>query len=395
MMINHRLHLRYIACIALTSAYAWASQADTSATRRDSLAPRDAGPVVVDTPPNPGYHLLDSNHPFGQKSGTVKPRSSIASKDSVLTIAIGDFMGRGLDSITAQLFSDRFRASLIGRPNLKVLERSQMDVILKEQGFQKSGACDYDACLVEIGQLLGTQFIVAGNVGKVEDIYSFNIRMIQVQTGEIIYSCIQDVRQPLLEVLSKVIPELAGKFHDEVTRVSSASLDVRSEPQKASVMFDGREAGLTPLQLKGIDDGKHALLLSMTHCVDVRDTLFLKRGSSSLKIYKMSYTGGYLDSLMEKRKRIIRLSARAAGAAASVAAFAAAVYSETRLHSIADDQERIIREYDNAGAGADFVSFRNRTSHNATVFDKWKKYRTVGIAAGAVLAAGVTATFFF
>ena len=45
----------------------------------------------------------------------------------------------------------------------RVIERTEMDNILREQGFQKSGACDDENCLVEVGQLLGVNRMAAAN----------------------------------------------------------------------------------------------------------------------------------------------------------------------------------------------------------------------------------------
>ena len=103
-------------------------------------------------------------------SGFLRPTvaSPASTNDKVIQLALYDFKGRGIDSNTAIIFSDRFRVALIGREKIKVLERSEMNLVLAEQGFQKSGACDYDACLLEIGQLLGIQFLVAAPLEKLK-----------------------------------------------------------------------------------------------------------------------------------------------------------------------------------------------------------------------------------
>jgi hypothetical protein len=67
----------------------------------------------------------------------------------------------------------------------KIIERSKRDEILKEQGFQQSGACDQSSCLVEVGQLLGVQKMVGGTIGKIGSLYGVELRVMDVKTGEI------------------------------------------------------------------------------------------------------------------------------------------------------------------------------------------------------------------
>ena len=68
---------------------------------------------------------------------------------------------------------------------LELVERSKRDEILKEQGFQQSGACDEGKCLVEAGQMLGVQKMVGGTIGKLGMMYVVELRIMDVKTGEI------------------------------------------------------------------------------------------------------------------------------------------------------------------------------------------------------------------
>ncbi|MDD5675201.1 MAG: CsgG/HfaB family protein [Chitinivibrionales bacterium] len=80
-----------------------------------------------------------------------------AAGDSTQTktnIAVSDLTGQGIDASTAAVISDRLRSELFNTGMVSVLERSQMQEILKEQGFQQTG-CTSDQCAVETGQLLG------------------------------------------------------------------------------------------------------------------------------------------------------------------------------------------------------------------------------------------------
>jgi hypothetical protein len=83
-----------------------------------------------------------------------------------------------------------------------------MQSILKEQGFQQTG-CTSNECAVQIGQLLGVQFMVVGTIGKLDNTFTVNVRMISIETGEIVAASVKDCTCKSSELLSKVIPELA------------------------------------------------------------------------------------------------------------------------------------------------------------------------------------------
>ncbi|MBI4726919.1 SUMF1/EgtB/PvdO family nonheme iron enzyme [candidate division TA06 bacterium] len=102
------------------------------------------------------------------------------------TISIMDLnTTAGLSASEAVMFSDKLVNDLVTANVYQVVDRSKRDEILKEQGFQQSGACDQGACLVEAGQLLGVQKMVGGTIGKLGAVYSLQLRVIDVKTGAI------------------------------------------------------------------------------------------------------------------------------------------------------------------------------------------------------------------
>jgi len=96
---------------------------------------------------------------------------------------------KGDSSITpAQLdfITGKFTSELIATGAFRVLDRSRMDVILQEQGFQSSGACDSGECQVQIGQLLGVDNLVAGSMVRFGREFAFRIDYVDVGSGQIV-----------------------------------------------------------------------------------------------------------------------------------------------------------------------------------------------------------------
>ena len=98
-------------------------------------------------------------------------------------IALFDLTNNGLKPNEVRTLTDRLRTELVQLGKFKVVERSKIDDILKEQGFQLSGCVD--ECLIEVGNLLGATSIILGSIGIVGDIYTISARMVNTTTGEV------------------------------------------------------------------------------------------------------------------------------------------------------------------------------------------------------------------
>jgi len=125
-----------------------------------------------------------------------------------LNIAVNNLLGKSVPQSDADIISDRLRAELINTRAFRVMERGEMEAILKEQGFGQTG-CTSDECVVEVGQLLGVKRMVAGNVGKVGGLYTITARMINIETGEILFTANVDCKCPVDNVLTHSTKKLA------------------------------------------------------------------------------------------------------------------------------------------------------------------------------------------
>lgn len=133
--------------------------------------------------------------------------------------------GGGIDSAEANIIAERFQAELLNTGKYKVLDRQQMDAILREQGFQQSGACTGGDCSVQIGQLLGVDKIFTGSVSKIGSLYTLNVRRIDVTTGQVEAQFAIDSDGGIEETLTKSCKNMAAKFtvpDESQTSASSA-----------------------------------------------------------------------------------------------------------------------------------------------------------------------------
>jgi TolB-like protein len=118
-----------------------------------------------------------------------------------------------------EFITGKFAAELVATKQFTVLERGRMDFILQEQGFQQTGACNTSECQVQIGQLLGVDQMVAGNLVRFGTRYAFRAEYIDVGTGQILYTvehaetgALEDVYENLCKVAAqKLAMAVSGK----------------------------------------------------------------------------------------------------------------------------------------------------------------------------------------
>ncbi|OGJ92052.1 MAG: hypothetical protein A2268_05835 [Candidatus Raymondbacteria bacterium RifOxyA12_full_50_37] len=147
----------------------------------------------------------------------------------VRSIAVLDLEGSGVEPGETKTLSDALRAKILDRNVYTVMERGKVDIILQEQGFQRSGACDEDACVVEMGQLLGVDAMVVGSIGKVGQTYSVAVRMFAVQSGKIVQSASRYYKGEIDGLLTEVIDGIAEQICTAATAPSSQAKSPESE----------------------------------------------------------------------------------------------------------------------------------------------------------------------
>jgi hypothetical protein len=127
------------------------------------------------------------------------------------TIAVLDLAALNVTPSEAAAITARVQYELVQTNKYTVLERAQVSEILKEQGFQQA-VCTTTECYIQAGKMLGVQKIVGGSVSKVGDLYSINLKFIDVVTGTIDASSMADLKggieQVALELAKSAVEQL-------------------------------------------------------------------------------------------------------------------------------------------------------------------------------------------
>jgi TolB-like protein len=183
------------------------------------------------------------------------------------SIAIIDLEGVGADINQCSIASDKIRNVLLQNSGFKVMERTMMQEILREQGFQQTGTCNSTSCIVEAGQLLGVRYLLAGKLSRTEGLIALSLRVIDVRTGLILSSDGFETRNDYPQFLSDELPPFTKRFI-ETTRnaideaVEKGSLFVESKPVSGEIIIDGNTTSKeTPATLNSLSSGVHKIIV--------------------------------------------------------------------------------------------------------------------------------------
>jgi TM2 domain-containing membrane protein YozV len=185
-------------------------------------------------------------------------------------VAVLQFEPRNISQAEAVILSDRLRAELVATNHFNVLEREQMDKILKEQKLQLTGACSDASCLVKVGQLMAVTKMMGGTISKIGNTYTVQARVIDVEKGVIDQEVSQDVIGTIEDLQQWGMKKVVWKL------VPSASLFVSSIPSDAEVYWDNRKAGRTDLKIENEALGVHKLVIKKAGYKDYEGTVTLK-----------------------------------------------------------------------------------------------------------------------
>ncbi len=145
-------------------------------------------------------------------------------------IAVLDLdMASGVPESYQRPLSDRLRQELFNTGEFTVVERNSMKEIMDEQGLQMAG-CTSNECAIEVGRLLGVRWIIAGSLGQVGQTYTVNLRMIDVQTSEILKAESVDCACSIDRVLTSTLGQAAREMAEK--RQTGPSRDIRSDTKE-------------------------------------------------------------------------------------------------------------------------------------------------------------------
>ncbi|MFC1595599.1 PEGA domain-containing protein [Gemmatimonadota bacterium] len=209
-----------------------------------------------------------------------------------LIVGVLDLETNNVDAGEAAAISERLRLFLGQQPAFIVIERQRMSEIMDEVGFQFSGACDTDECVIQVGRILGARKMVAGSVSRVGTIYSIQVRIIDIETTRIEHQAMSDVNgieeafqiatQDVARQLAQNVAGQGGVSRLDTGNpmvITTGQIRIVSTPVGAEITVDGTVIGNTPRTL-ALEEGTHELVLTRDGYVSHTDSLEVAGGEN-------------------------------------------------------------------------------------------------------------------
>ena len=148
---------------------------------------------------------------------TLAVPGASAQNTDVPTVAVMDFtgfmLGEAGNSVNlGKAVSAMLVTEFSGRDGIQVVERQDLNALLQEQRLALSGRVD-ESSAVEIGKLLGAQYMFYGQVASIADNLRIDIRAVDVETSEVVSVMKKmDATSELLSVIVWVADEFSGEL---------------------------------------------------------------------------------------------------------------------------------------------------------------------------------------
>jgi TolB-like protein len=91
------------------------------------------------------------------------------------------------DPFIVDFITDELIKHVVKAKRLRIIDRNNIELILKEQHFQMSGVVD-DKTAVSVGRLLGVTMIITGEVINNNKFHVLRLRILDVESAEIMAS---------------------------------------------------------------------------------------------------------------------------------------------------------------------------------------------------------------
>ena len=139
-----------------------------------------------------------------------------------MAVSILDFTGDDVSPKILRACYQKLETSLFESNRFTVIAKNQREQILEEMKFQSSGMCN-EECAVEIGQLVGAEYLMLGEIiGFGKDFFQINIKIVNIEKGD---------------VAEKVTKEIEGKLPDLLDAMAESSREITRRIFIISAMF--------------------------------------------------------------------------------------------------------------------------------------------------------------
>lgn len=193
----------------------------------------------------------------------VAPVSAQAavSQNPVRSIVFLGFQSEDIPASGLAILSELVRREISIAPGFALVERADLDALLREQELSLSDAFDPKGA-VRIGRLTGAQSLMVGRIGILGTLYIISLRIVDVETGTVeramteeFMGNLEDIRKPVRVAAQKIL-RIPG-----IEVQQGEYIRVDTEPPGVAVYVNGLFEGNGPVTVRVPKPGKYAVKL--------------------------------------------------------------------------------------------------------------------------------------
>ena len=190
-------------------------------------------------------------------------------------IAVADIESTGINEFQISMFFNQLESELVQTQYYTVTSRSEVDKILKEQKFQKSGCTDQQ-CAAEIGKLLNADLMLLAEIvyDEASSFISISLKLVDVLTAKIITAktFTKNVTQPydIFPFIPEYLIELMESQDSDFKPIRWQSqgddtygyISINTIPKGMTVKIDGDKLReITPIKKYKLNTGKRTIVI--------------------------------------------------------------------------------------------------------------------------------------
>jgi len=161
----------------------------------------------------------------------------------------------GMDRSVIVPVTDKIIEELVRSKQYRVIDRSNVEQILKEKEFQLSSGVVKTEEVRRAGEYLGADLVVVANASRVGTTHVITAKMIDVVTGEIVLQASAEQKgaiDVLLEVAREVGRQLAGVKVEERVLAQARTEAAKSAPQAEAPAAPAKSDPMISIQLQSL-----------------------------------------------------------------------------------------------------------------------------------------------
>jgi formylglycine-generating enzyme len=238
----------------------------------------------------------------------ILPATATASK----RVAVLEFSSSGIEESIIRLLSDEVRAGLLketrGRTfageGISVMTRENMLDMMEQMG--KSPDCIQGSCEVALARNIGADFVVSGELVKLDALYVLSIKFHETRKGELL--SVQGVREREIEELMDGARQAGRSMATESfgLPLNASATQVEEKPlgESASSWSAESKGSRRLVQFTSTPQGASVLVDGRMICKETPCKQYLEKGAHKVVFQKQRYGEAAYDFAAEKSTRL-------------------------------------------------------------------------------------------